>query len=355
MRGRSLRKVSLQPLAWGFGALTGLRNRCFDWNIAAECGAGVPVISVGNLVAGGTGKTPFVEYLANLLIHRVGRVAMVSRGYGRRSRGVVTVSAGEGRVVSADVGGDEPVQVALKFPSLVVVVGEDRVAAASRAVKELHAEVIIVDDGFQHRSLRRDCNILLLDARKDITREAMLPAGYRREPLRGMQRADLVVFTRVDSPSGTVPWESVLRRWYRGPMTASRIVPEGFYRASDRTRTETVEGKTCFAFSGIADHARFVAGLRGLGMAVVGEKGYPDHHRYSDDDIEHLTREFQKSAAEVLITTEKDVMRLMADEGLKQRTCIALPLAYVQVGLKVIRGEDTIVQMIDHALSRSAA
>ena len=246
-------------------------------------------------------------------------------------------------------------QVARKFPSLVVVVGEDRVAAATRAAEDLGAEVIVLDDGFQHRSLRRDCNILLLDARNDITREAMLPAGYRREPLQGIQRADLVVFTRVDPASEIVPWEPVVRRWFRGPVALSQIVTEGFYRASDGCRVDSMQGRTCFAFSGIADHAGFVAGLRMLEIAVLGDRSFSDHHRYSEADLESLAREFQMSKAELLLTTEKDLMRLMADERLKHRASVGLPLIYARVELRVMRGEETIVEMIDRTLHRSAA
>jgi tetraacyldisaccharide 4'-kinase len=348
-------RATLLPLAWGFGGLTGLRNRCFDRGLLKERGVGVPVISVGNLVAGGTGKTPFVEYLVKNLIAKVPKLAMVSRGYGRRTRGLVVVSNGSGDVVSAHVGGDEPVQVARKFPGLAVLVGEDRVAAARRAVQDLGADVIILDDGFQHRYLRRDCNILLLDARMNIARERMLPAGSRREPLRGMHRADLVVFTRVESPAASPPWEPALQRWYCGPRALSHIVAEGFCRAGDTRPMQSLPGRSCFAFSGIADHAGFVSGLRAQGILVVGDRAFPDHHRYREADLDRLTREFLASGADVLLTTEKDIMRLMAEESLKQRTSEVLPLYYARVGLKIIGGEEKIWGMIDRALGRSAA
>jgi len=354
MRESSPWRASLLPFAWGFGAVTGLRNRCFEWGLMRERGAGVPVISVGNMVAGGTGKTPFVEYLARILNGKGLRLAIVSRGYGRRSRGGVIVSDGLGAIVSAHHGGDEPVQVARKFPRLAVVVGEDRVAAARRAVEELRAEVIILDDGFQHRSLRRECDILLMDARTNIMREPMLPAGYRREPLAGMGRADLIVFTRADSVAEVVPREAVLRRWYGGPLAVSRIATEGFYRASDGQRVSLV-GRSCFAFSGIADHVGFVSGLGALGIRVAGEHGYGDHHRYSRADLDRLAREFEQSGAEMLLTSEKDLMRLMADEDLKRRACEDLPLFYSRIELQLISGEEELRGMINRTLSRSAA
>jgi len=348
-------RATLLPLAWGFGAVTGLRNRWYDAGLLREHEVGVPVVSVGNLVAGGTGKTPCVEYLARHLLRTVPRLAVVSRGYGRRSRGVQVVSRGEGEPLNAHLGGDEPVQMARKFPGLVVVVGEDRVAAARHAVDELGAAALVLDDGYQHRSLGRECNLLLLDARRSIAEEPMLPAGNRREPRSGMARADMVVFTKLPAERDSVPWESELRRWYRGPVAYSRMITDGIYRAADLRKVAPLPGRSCVAFSGIADHEGFVGGLRSLGLEVIGQRSYADHHRYDEGDIERLERELRRSRADLLITTEKDLMRLMADGGLRRRACQELPLFYVGVDLKVVKGEEELLAVVDRAVSRSAA
>jgi tetraacyldisaccharide 4'-kinase len=355
MRTANSWRAPLLPLGWGFGAVTGLRNRCYDAGLLREQEVGVPVVSVGNLVAGGTGKTPCVEYLTRHLLRVVPRLAVVSRGYGRQSRGVQVVSRGEGEPLNARLGGDEPVQMARKFPGLVVVVGEDRVAAARHAVKDLGAAAVILDDGYQHRALRRDCNLLLLDARRNIAEEAMLPAGNRREPRSGMGRADMVVFTKLPAGEQRVPWESELRRWFRGPVAYSRMVTDAVYRAADLRKAESLPGRSCFAFSGIADHQGFIAGLRSMGLEVGGERSYPDHHRYDEGDVERLARDLDRSGAELLITTEKDLMRLVTDDGMRRRAFQDLPLFYVGVDLLVFKGEEELLAMVDQTVRRSAA
>jgi len=199
----------LLPLSWLYGLVVRLRNRLFDSRVLKSAAADVPVISVGNLTAGGTGKTPLVEYIAGHFLTQGRKVGIVSRGYGRASRGVVVVSDGSSLRADARAGGDEPVQMARKYPAAAVVVGEKRVEAARCAI-ELGAEVLLLDDAFQHRYLRRDVDILVLDSRKDIREEPLLPSGLRREPLSSLRRADLVVMSRIASRSVRVPWAPAL-------------------------------------------------------------------------------------------------------------------------------------------------
>jgi len=333
--------------------VTGIRNGAFDHGLLGIRSVGVPVISVGNLVAGGTGKTPFVEYLIKQMIGRAPKLAMVSRGYGRRSRGVVVVSDGSGRILDATIGGDEPVQVARKFPGVVVVVGEDRVAAARVAVEDLGAGLIVLDDGYQHRYLHRDCDILLLDARRNIAREPMLPAGNRRELLRGIARADLVVFTRVESPDAGVAWEHDVQRWVRGPQAFSRMVTAGVVRAADGEVVELSPEQPAFAFSGIADHAGFIAALRAAGIRVVGGRAFGDHHRYSRTDLKAIADACARSGATALLTTEKDLVRLMDAEP--EGAFRTLPLHFVRIELAIIEGEEKILETLDRTLTRNAA
>ena len=343
----------LRPLGWGFGAVSVMRNRAFDRGLLGTHHVGAPVISVGNLVAGGTGKTPFVEYLIKHMSGRVPKLAMVSRGYGRRSRGVVVVSDGSGGVLGAAIGGDEPVQVARKFPGVAVVVGEDRVAAARVAVEDIGAGLVILDDGYQHRYLHRDCDILLLDARRNIAREPMLPAGNRRELLCGIARADLVVFTRVESLAAGVPWEDDVQQWVRGPRAFSQMATAEVVRAADGQAVELSPEQPIFAFSGIADHAGFVAAVRAAGIQVVGERAFADHHRYTRADLESLSHACGRSGAAALLTTEKDMMRLMDDDpggALGGR-----PLYFVRIELTILKGEGEILETLNRTLRRSAA
>jgi len=309
--------ILLFPLAWLYGFFVAARNLAFDGGLLPQRSVGVPVISVGNMTVGGTGKTPLVEFLVALLLKRGRRVAVVSRGYGRRSTGVVIVARGSGGgvLVDAAAGGDEPVQIARKFPGATVVVGERRADAADVAVR-CGADVIVLDDGFQHRSLRRNLDILVLDARKDIAREPMLPAGRRREWLAGLWRADLLAFSRADE-GGAPTWSEGLMKEFAGRTCSYRSRITGF-AAFDGSAKALVSGKA-FVFSGIGDHASFVQGVKEAGLHVAGDKRFRDHHNYSSGDVEEVVRRAEAAGAATLITTEKDAVRLLAKEGAMER------------------------------------
>ena len=191
----------LLPFAWLYAVPITLRNTLFDRGVLKQRAVNVPVISVGNLTVGGTGKTPLVEYIVRYLLALGRRVGVVSRGYKRRSKGVVVVSDGRELRVDARDAGDEPMQIASAFPQAIVVVGERRFDAAQEAVR-LGAEVIVVDDGFQHRYLKRDLNIVVVDSTNDVTAEALLPrrrAGERPDPtpVRGSWRRSWTPFPRA--------------------------------------------------------------------------------------------------------------------------------------------------------------
>ncbi|MBM2840054.1 MAG: tetraacyldisaccharide 4'-kinase, partial [Bacteroidetes bacterium] len=199
-------KYLLIPFSWLYGFIIYCRNKAFDWKLLDSVEVGVPVISVGNLTMGGTGKTPLVEYIVKLCLAKGRKVAVVSRGYKRESGGVVVVSDGKSLLANAAQAGDEPVQIAKKFPGAIVIVGERRVDAARMAIDEFGVNAIVLDDGFQHRFLRRDLDILVLDARKDLSRIPMIPAGERREPLASIKRANVVAFSRTDAATAGNSW-----------------------------------------------------------------------------------------------------------------------------------------------------
>ena len=340
----------LLPLSWLYGLAAAARNRAFDTGLIPCLRAAVPVIAVGNLTAGGTGKTPLVEHIAGRLSRRGVNVAVVSRGYGRRSHGVVVVSRRGELRADAFTGGDEPVQVARKFPSLSVVVGERRVDACARAVEECGAEVIVLDDAFQHRSIARDLDIVVIDAGKEILREKLLPAGMRREWFSGLGRAGLIGFSRAagrDDP----PWGALLARWSAAPSFAYRTLIERFYTLPGHREVERapLRGTRVMAFSGIGDHRRFVASLRAEGLDVVAEKRFRDHHMYTGDDLEAIMK--GSASAEAVVTTEKDMVRLLADPGLIARTGGQVPFMYAVAGIGILRGEDLLWRAVDAVLT----
>ena len=246
--------ILLLPFSWLYAMVMVCRNLAYDRGVFVVRGPGVPVISVGNLTAGGTGKTPLTEYIVGYLRNKHVRVAVVSRGYRRKSRGVVVVSDGKSVLVDATWGGDEPVQIAAKFPGVPVVVGERRVEAARIAVHALGAEVIVLDDGFQHRGIKRDLDILVMDARKDITSERLIPAGMRREPLNAIRRAGIVAFSRAED---RVVWGPKVHRWYAGEDVLYRYESPTARRAGDHSPVP-------LAVPGASGHLRSVA------LAITG-------------------------------------------------------------------------------------
>ena len=252
----------LLPLSWLYGLVMSARNMVFDAGLLRVRSAGVPVIAVGNMTAGGTGKTPLVEWLVGELQAQGVRPAVVSRGYGRASRGVVAVSDGVRLLATALEAGDEAVQVATKFPAVPVVVGERRVDAARAAVERFSADVLVLDDAFQHRYLRRDLDIVILDARVDVTRERMLPAGRRREPLRGLGRAGLLAFSKLAEGQADVPWRPGLDAWSAAPAVSFRTVPGRLRQTANGAEVpaEAIRTARVVALSAIADNRAFRGG-----------------------------------------------------------------------------------------------
>ncbi len=327
------------------------RNAAFDLELRKTTGVAVPVISIGNLTAGGTGKTPLVEMLVQRLLQMGKRTAVVSRGYGRRSRGVVVVSDGRNILVDARRGGDEAVMVARRFPTACVVVGERRVAAAQFAVHPLGAEVVVLDDGFQHRALRRDLDIVVLDARRDITREALLPAGRRREPLSALRRAGLLAFARVKDLT-PASCEEELRKYSTAPAMRCRYEIRSIHRqgTGQSVPLDEIRKMRVLAFSGIGWHGGFLDDLRSLGLTVVDDIRFPDHHWYTQNDLHMIQTRMQERKAELLLTTEKDIIRLEGDRAVAARLLDRHPVHYTRLAVEVIEGEAHLQQAIDRCL-----
>lgn len=266
-----------------------------------------PVISIGNITVGGTGKTPVTAHIARLLMAQGLKVAVLSRGYGGTLEGqTAIVSAGSGPLFSADQCGDEPFLLASSVPGLVVVIGADRHAAGQLALKECRPDIFLLDDGFQHLRLHRDLNILLLDCTRPFGNGWTLPAGLLRESRRAAGRADLVVLTRC--PEGSTATSPVPGKpWCRARHDLGDLLP---LTGGEPLQFEALRNSKVVAFSGIAEPQAFIDGLRQQGVQVVASLRFPDHVVYNDDrlaEIEELVKTF---AADYAITTEKDGVKL---------------------------------------------
>ncbi|MEW6719654.1 MAG: tetraacyldisaccharide 4'-kinase [Thermodesulfobacteriota bacterium] len=266
-----------------------------------------PVLSVGNLSMGGAGKTPHVMHLAKWLSGKGLRVAILSRGYGREGRGVEWVSDGAGRIVSAREGGDEPVLMARSLPGIPVVVGASRAAAGREALSRIPVDVFLLDDGFQHLSLARDYDLLLVDCAGGLGNRLTVPMGRLREPPSHARFADGMVVTKCpDAENGARVARAVPFPEGR-PVAFSRLVPRGIVGPGGEPLGGTAPGSEVFGFSGLARNDQFRDTLEKAGFRVGGFLAFPDHHAYLLSDMARIARE---AAGLPVVTTEKDLVRV---------------------------------------------
>lgn len=345
-------KLLLLPLSWLYGLIITCRNKAFDVGLLKSESVGKPVISVGNMTMGGTGKTPLVEYIVRFCLTKGRRVAVVSRGYKRETAGVLVVSDGKHLLAGSKEGGDEPVQIATKFPEAIVVVGERRVDAARIAVEHLKADAVILDDGFQHRYVHRDLDIVVLDSRKDLFCLPMIPAGERREPLHAIGRAHLLAFSRGDQVQEANPWVHRMSGEFRAPKIHYRYQLEKILQVGSDSQLSArdLKGMRVFLFSGIGDHTGFVNQMKRNGVNVSGDLRFPDHHQYADADVSEIARRTMKSGAEAILTTEKDVVRLSGESVLIGELVRDCPLFYANIVVDITEGRRILDSMIDKCL-----
>ncbi len=312
----------LTPLSWPYGLAVRMRNRWFDSAPGHSRRATIPVISIGNLVAGGTGKTPVAIYLSEVLLREGWRPAIVSRGYGRRggTRSLMWVRRRpeDSATDAADRFGDEPTLIADRLPKVPVVVCGDRLRGVDFAWKEFGSEIAVLDDGFQHRRIHRDLDLLLIDALNPFGNGQLLPAGRLREPVQEIHRADAVLLTRWDlCPDGDNLLHRI-RRWVRPgtPLFRCRQRVVGLRSAADATRKSLnrLRNLPVLAFCGIGNPGSFEEELRRNSITLTGCLRFRDHRRYDRRDRTRILAAARKSGAQALVTTEKDLVRFSAGE-----------------------------------------
>lgn len=325
---RRTARATLLSAPWG--AVTGLRNSAYDHGFLVTHEAGIPVLCVGNLSLGGVGKSPLVMHLAWTLAAGEslplaglpwpeagtlrGPVAVLSRGYGRRSRGFVLVSRGEGPVVPVEESGDEPAVCARLCPGVWVAVCEDRVEGARR-LRELGCGCVLLDDGYQHRRLHRDLDVLVWDCGLDPAAEALLPFGRLREHPCGARRARALVFSRVTSP------ELLERRlaWFRtvtqAPAWSLMLEPDGLMDPQSG-KPAPCPVSPWGMFCGLGNPVQFEQSVHSLLGPSAWSHRFADHHDFTTGDIAKLADAVRRHGLTCLVTTWKDAVRLPADHGL---------------------------------------
>lgn len=298
-----------------YGVVAWLRSLLYHWGWFAQRRLPVPVLSVGNLTLGGTGKTPVVILLVDWLLTQGKRVAILSRGYRRTSTDeYLLVSNGERLLVGPDEAGDEPFLMAQRCPKAIVAVGADRYELGYWVLDQFPIDYLVLDDGFQHLGLYRDVNLLLVDATDVEGLAALVPAGRLREPLRAAARATAILITRAEVPAQVT---EVCRRLQAalGPMQAPIQVvfrPESLVPVvtGSSQPLSWAKGKTALLCSGVGHARSFRSLIETLGIRILDEVAYADHHSYTSQDVERLRTRATELHAELVVTTEKDACKL---------------------------------------------
>jgi tetraacyldisaccharide 4'-kinase len=297
------------------------------------------VIAVGNITLGGTGKTPLVEYIARYLHREAHRVAILTRGYGRASRAMQTLNAPRhssgdeppNRPSYREVG-DEPLMLARALPDVPIVVHKDRYEAGRWATLTFGADVLVLDDAYQHLRLVRDLNLLLIDASDPFGDFEMVPRGRLREPLYGIKRADAIIVTRADRPFDQAQMLAIIRRfcgdqvpvmYITSGITGLRHLETGVVYEP----REFVDWKAA-VLCGIGNPRAFAEDILQAGIDIVCENFFRDHHPFTQADLDRATAAARQAAADLIITTEKDAVRL---EGLRQG---AVPIYVAEMGIE---------------------
>lgn len=308
--------LPLLPLA-GVYALGWLaRTALYRLGIRGSTYVGVPTVSIGNLTVGGAGKTPFTIWVAGELLGRGIRVAVISRGWRRRSRGLLVVSEGAGPRVTVEEAGDEPFLIACRLPESVVIVDADRVRGARLAIEKYSAQAIVLDDAFQHWRVARDLDVVLVDAEFGFGNGFLIPAGPLREPLRALRRANEVVLTRCAGGSREQHLRHLIGRVCGETPTCAEMRPCGFVTPDGRTISlDKLKGARVLAVSGIARPDQFLQTLRRSGIDIAGAMRFPDHHWYRPRDLAAIEAQAERTKAWAVVTTEKDLVRLEGQLG----------------------------------------
>lgn len=340
-------RILLTPLCWLYCAIILGRNYCYTLGLFKQKQLACIVISVGNIVVGGTGKTPATAAIAKLLQNKGHQVALLLSGYKRHSNDAVTiVSDGENRLCSREECGDEADMLARQLTDIPIVVGKQRYFAGKAALDRFDSEVLILDDGFQHRQLARNLDIVTVDATQPYGTGALLPIGMLREPISALQRADIILITRTDADDTNIAeLKAGLHRLAPNtPILESVHQPTSLYWLNLNEKREvlpltTLTGKRLLAVCGIGNPDAFFTTLSQYDPESIELFAFPDHHVYTETDIHEVQKRIQSCNAEWVITTQKDEQKLMSFGT-------ELPIVVLAVELVITDGDSILLDAI---------
>jgi tetraacyldisaccharide 4'-kinase len=333
----SLIRLLLSALTPVYRLAIAIRNRRFDRAEANQStlikSVGVPVISVGNLTTGGTGKTPFVIYVCELIASLGWKAGIVSRGYGARGE---------------QLANDEALELAFRLPAVPHVQSPDRYRAAQTAVSEYGAQVVVLDDGFQHRQLRRDLDIVLIDCTNPFGFNRLLPRGLLREPLSSLRRCQVIVLTRCELVSDQTRQElvaQVSRLNSSALIVLARTVPGAWlqFDGSQHPLNDLFEADA-YLFCGIGNSDAFFSNLHRLGIRESGRRCFPDHHAFSDQDLEQIGSTARNCGASAIICTHKDLVKVRNIE------LNGLPVYSLLIETELLTGQEELLKRVRQKL-----
>ena len=320
----------LFPISILYGLVVKIRNWLFDKNILKSAHFNFPIICVGNLAIGGTGKTPMVEYLVTLLKDQY-KIATLSRGYKRKTKGFGIANE---NTTALEIG-DEPMQFHQKFPGITVSVGEERLVAIPQLLHEVpDTELILLDDAFQHRQVRAGLNIVLTDYTNLYTRDLFVPAGDLRDTRQSAFRADIIIVTKCKENLGEVEKNALIKELeptVNQSVFFTTIAYAQPYHLFDKTAMDLTQGMDLLLVCGIAN-PKPMQEYVSFKVASYDMLSYPDHHIFSIDDMDEIKKQFAAITSDnkIIITTEKDAVRLQKFENkLQQFPIYVLPISHV--------------------------
>jgi len=304
---------SLIPLAGLYGAGARLRRRAFQQGWLKSRRLSRPVISVGNLTVGGSGKTPLVAEVTEILLRNGYKPSILTRGYGReRGTDLIALEPQLQRDTDSRVVGDEPALLARMLPGAPIVICADRYRAGLLAEERFGVDIHILDDGFQHFALQRDLDLVAIDVTQDVLQDAVLPAGRLREPSSALSRADVIILTRVEIQDPASTERLVSKMHPNAPVFHCSMGLHELVAAASREAIppKVYQGDRACAFCAIGNPSAFFSDLRQWGFNLVAEIALRDHHVYGEEDVHRLNRAAREKKASVFLTTEKDLMNV---------------------------------------------
>jgi tetraacyldisaccharide 4'-kinase len=324
--GATLRTL-LRPASWVYGGIGAMRRRAYGMGLLRTHKLPIPVLSIGNITAGGTGKTPMVEWVVRAL-QKIGHTpAILSRGYGGLEGGQ----------------NDEALILSANLPGIIHIANPNRVEGGQKAL-EAGADCLVLDDGFQHMRLHRDLNIVLIDALNPFGGGAILPSGLLREPLGAIRAADAIVITHADAvePATLQAIRDQLKARCGETLIAEAAHrPTGLDGPDGATLTpDAMRGKKVFLFCGIGNPDGFHGSIRRLGAEIVGARNFQDHHAYTPNDLREVVDAAREAGAEMMVTTQKDTVKIPL---LMKQT---LPAWVLRIEFDIRVGDDYLLDLI---------